>query len=74
MELSGGNHVEINPYRVPIGQVEWTCSTAVLLGTHTGTLVGLHGTLRICIFSNTDAVGLFVRFYIGTIKPLEKHG
>jgi hypothetical protein len=37
-------------------------------------MVGLHGTLMVGIFSNTDAVGLFVRFYIGTIKPLEKHG
>jgi len=51
----GGNHVENNPYRVPIGQGEWTCSIAVLLGTHTGPMMGLHGTLMVGIFSKTDA-------------------
>jgi hypothetical protein len=34
------NHGQNNPYRVLFGQGEWTCSIAILTGTHKGSMTG----------------------------------
>jgi steroid delta-isomerase-like uncharacterized protein len=37
------NHVQNNPSKVLIGQGDWTCSIAVLTGTHQGPMMGPGG-------------------------------
>jgi SnoaL-like polyketide cyclase len=37
------NHVENNPYKVLLGQGEWTCSIAMFTGTIKGPITGPNG-------------------------------
>lgn len=37
------NRIENNPYKIFLGQGDWTCSVAELTGTHKGPMMGLDG-------------------------------